>query len=95
MKVYVLQEFTDSHNCGTETLLIGAFDSKEKVRAKIQEIKNQLTDPHYCFFMDYLLEDDYELTDFDSKDITADGMHLYCDGNGDEYDLYYNELEVE
>lgn len=93
MKVYILQEFIDSHNSGVETNILGVYDSREKAQAQIALINKEIIEDA-TFFMHYMFTEDYEPLDFDSKDIDKDGIHLYCDGNGDEFDLYYTEREV-
>lgn len=94
MKVYILQEFIDSHNSGVETNILGVYDSREKAQAQIALINREILGDD-AFFMHYMFTEDYEPADFDSKDIGKDGIHLYCDGNGDEFDIYYMEREVE
>lgn len=93
MKVYILQEYIDSHNCGVETNILKVLDSKEKACQQLTEIFKGFADDD--FFMDYMLEEDYELTDCDVREITDHSVSLYCDGNGDTYNLYIVEKEVE
>lgn len=94
MTVYILQEFIDSHNSGVETNVIGVYDSEEKVKAKVAEVLEDIkTDTN--FFMNDIFDDDDFDEDMDSRNITDRGCHLYCDGNGDEYDLYYLAYQVE
>lgn len=94
MTVYILQEFIDSHNSGVETNILGVYDSKEKAQARIALINKEILRDD-AFFMHYMFTEDYEPDDFDSKDMDEDGIHLYCDGNGDMFDVYYTESEVE
>jgi len=95
MKVYILQEFIDSHNCGTDSRVVGVYDSEEKVKAKVTAMRESAKNPDSNFFMAYMFDEDYEEANFDNKDISEASIHLYSDGNGDEYDLYYIEMEVE
>lgn len=91
MKVYIVEELLDSHVCGISQRLIGVYDSKEKALAEVAEIEETLVTD---FFMSYMFDRGYEESDLDRKQVEEDCIHLYCDGNGDLYDLEVTECEV-
>lgn len=95
MTVYILSESIASHHFGESCNVIGVYDSESKVKAKIESMVKAEVEAD-DFFMRYMLvEPKEDRGTFDVCSINEDYVHLYCDGNGDEYNLYYSIRTVE